>query len=149
MTEKTLVYIGRFAPFHKGHKAVIEWALGQNPDKLLIIIGSANAARSYRTPFTAQEREKMIRGTFPTELKIDIAFIREVTTNPQDAAIARTIIELAHSLNLQVIAEGVETPEQLDFLKKNGCDQVQGYLFSKPLPVLELEAYLRERGCFT
>ena len=87
---------------------------------------------------------------FPIDkLKIDIAFIREVTTNPQDAAIARTIIELAHSLNLQVIAEGVETPEQLDFLKKNGCDQVQGYLFSKPLPVLELEAYLRERGCFT
>ena len=87
---------------------------------------------------------------FPIDkLKIDIAFIREVTTNPQDAAIARTIIELAHSLNLQVIAEGVETPEQLDFLKKNGCDQVQGYLFSKPLPVLELEAYLSARGCFT
>jgi len=87
---------------------------------------------------------------FPIDkLKIDIAFIREVTTNPQDAAIAKTIIELAHSLNLQVIAEGVETPDQLDFLTKNGCDQVQGYLFSKPLPVLELEAFLRGRGCFT
>ena len=87
---------------------------------------------------------------FPIDkLKIDIAFIREVTTNPQDAAIAKTIIELAHSLNLQVIAEGVETPDQLDFLTKNGCDQVQGYLFSKPLPVLELEAFLRARGCFT
>ena len=87
---------------------------------------------------------------FPIDkLKIDIAFIREVTTNPQDAAIAKTIIELAHSLNLQVIAEGVETPDQLDFLTKNGCDQVQGYLFSKPLPVRELEAFLRERRSFT
>lgn len=83
---------------------------------------------------------------FPiNKLKIDIAFIREVTSNPQDAAITRTIIELAHSLNMQVIAEGVETLEQLAFLKENGCDQAQGYLFSKPLPVNELEAYLRDR----
>ncbi|MCX2900500.1 EAL domain-containing protein [Pseudomonas mandelii] len=82
---------------------------------------------------------------FPIDkLKIDIAFIREVTSNPQDAAIARTIIELAHSLSLQVIAEGVETPEQLAFLSQNGCDQVQGYLFSRPLPVQELEVFLRE-----
>jgi EAL domain-containing protein (putative c-di-GMP-specific phosphodiesterase class I) len=87
---------------------------------------------------------------FPIDkLKIDIAFIREVTSNPQDAAIARTIIELAHSLNLQVIAEGVETPEQLAFLRANGCDQVQGYLFSRPLPIKELEEFLRVRQCFT
>ena len=83
------------------------------------------------------------------KLKIDIAFIREVTTNPQDAAIARTIIELAHSLNLQVIAEGVETSEQLAFLSDNGCDQVQGYLFCRPLPTHELETLLREPRCFT
>ncbi len=82
---------------------------------------------------------------FPIDkLKIDIAFIREVTFNPQDAAIARTIIELAHSLNLQVIAEGVETREQLAFLTDNGCDQVQGYLFCRPLPARELEALLRD-----
>ena len=87
---------------------------------------------------------------FPIDkLKIDIAFIREVTTNPQDAAIARTIIELAHSLNLQVIAEGVETSEQLAFLSDNGCDQVQGYLFCRPLPTHELETLLREPRCFT
>ncbi|MCS4245970.1 EAL domain-containing protein (putative c-di-GMP-specific phosphodiesterase class I)/DNA-binding NarL/FixJ family response regulator [Pseudomonas sp. BIGb0164] len=80
---------------------------------------------------------------FPLDtLKIDIAFIREVTTNPQDAAIARTIIELAHSLNLRAVAEGVETPAQLAFLKEAGCDQVQGYLFSRPLPVPELERLL-------
>ncbi|NWB24137.1 EAL domain-containing protein [Pseudomonas sp. D4002] len=87
---------------------------------------------------------------FPIDkLKIDIAFIREVTSNPQDAAIAKTIIELAHSLGLQVIAEGVETVEQLAFLTENGCDQVQGYLFSRPLPISELDELLRERICFT
>ncbi|MCQ9469912.1 EAL domain-containing protein [Pseudomonas alliivorans] len=84
---------------------------------------------------------------FPIDkLKIDIAFIREVTSNPQDAAIARAIIELAHSLDLKVIAEGVETPEQLAFLTENHCDQVQGFLLSRPLPLAELEAYLRVPG---
>ncbi len=83
---------------------------------------------------------------FPIDtLKIDIAFIREVTTNPQDAAITRTIIELAHSLNLRVVAEGVETQAQLGFLKAAGCDQIQGYLFSRPLPMAELERLLLEK----
>nr|WP_314526750.1 EAL domain-containing response regulator [uncultured Pseudomonas sp.] len=84
---------------------------------------------------------------FPIDtLKIDIAFIREVTSNPQDAAITRTIIELAHSLNLRVVAEGVETQAQLAFLKVAGCDQIQGYLFSRPLPVATLERLLLERS---
>ena len=79
---------------------------------------------------------------FPLDtLKIDIAFIREVTSNPQDAAIARTIIELAHSLNLRTVAEGGETAAQLAFLKEAGCDQLQGYLFSRPLPVAALEQW--------
>lgn len=83
---------------------------------------------------------------FPIDtLKIDIAFIREVTSNPQDAAITRTIIELAHSLSLRVVAEGVETQAQLAFLKDAGCDQIQGYLFSRPLPVETLERLLLER----
>ncbi|WP_338568373.1 EAL domain-containing response regulator [Pseudomonas canadensis] len=84
---------------------------------------------------------------FPIDtLKIDIAFIREVTSNPQDAAITRTIIELAHSLNLRAVAEGVETQAQLAFLKDAGCDQIQGYLFSRPLPVATLERLLLERS---
>jgi EAL domain-containing protein (putative c-di-GMP-specific phosphodiesterase class I) len=83
---------------------------------------------------------------FPIDtLKIDIAFIREVTSNPQDAAITRTIIELAHSLNLRVVAEGVETQAQLAFLKEAGCDQIQGYLFSRPLPTEDLERLLINR----
>jgi EAL domain-containing protein (putative c-di-GMP-specific phosphodiesterase class I) len=64
-------------------------------------------------------------------------------------SIARTIIELVHSLNLQVIAEAGEPPEQLAFLRANGCDQVQGYLFSRPLPIKELKDFLRERQGFT
>ncbi len=80
---------------------------------------------------------------FPLDtLKIDIAFIREVTSNPQDAAITRTIIELAHGLGLLVVAEGVETAAQLAFLKEAGCDQIQGYLYSRPLPVEALEQLL-------
>ncbi|WP_342655785.1 EAL domain-containing protein [Pseudomonas sp. F3-2] len=79
---------------------------------------------------------------FPIDkIKIDIAFIRDVTTNQKDAAIVRAIIELAHSLQLQVIAEGVETVEQLRFLKSESCDQAQGYLYSRPIPLCELEAF--------
>lgn len=79
---------------------------------------------------------------FPIDkIKIDIAFIRDVTTNQKDAAIVRAIIELAHSLQLQVIAEGVETVEQVRFLKSESCDQAQGYLYSRPIPLCELEAF--------
>jgi EAL domain-containing protein (putative c-di-GMP-specific phosphodiesterase class I) len=82
---------------------------------------------------------------FPIDkLKIDIAFIREVTSNPDDAAIVLAIIRMAHSLKLDVIAEGVETADQLAYLQHHGCDQVQGYYFSPPLPLLESEQMLCE-----
>ncbi len=80
---------------------------------------------------------------FPLDkLKIDIAFIRDITTKPDDAAVTLAIIRLAHSLNLEVIAEGVETAAQVEFLKHHGCEQVQGYYFSRPLAPDALEAFV-------
>lgn len=77
-------------------------------------------------------------------LKLDQSFIRDLTTDPNDAMIAKIIITLAHGLKLEVVAEGVETQEQLDFLKRLQGDEVQGYLFSKPLPAEEFEQLLRQ-----
>jgi len=80
---------------------------------------------------------------FPIDtLKIDRSFTTGIPVDTNDCAIASTIISIAQQLNHKVIAEGVETPEQLAFLKDSGCDEVQGYLFSRPLPALEFEQAL-------
>jgi EAL domain-containing protein (putative c-di-GMP-specific phosphodiesterase class I) len=76
------------------------------------------------------------------QLKIDQSFVRDVLTDPNDAAIAKTILTLAHSLDLGVVAEGVETVGQRNFLMENGCRKFQGYLFGRPVPVGLLELQL-------
>jgi EAL domain-containing protein (putative c-di-GMP-specific phosphodiesterase class I) len=85
---------------------------------------------------------------FPIDaLKIDQSFIREVTANTDDAAIATSIILMGRSLNLKVIAEGVETENQLAFLKVLQCNEIQGYLISPPVPAEEAQAFLlRDRA---
>ena len=80
------------------------------------------------------------------QLKIDQSFVRDVLTDPNDAAIARTIVALGQSLNLDVIAEGVETLGQRAFLAAHGCAYCQGYLFSRPLPPAEFDAYLQAQA---
>jgi EAL domain-containing protein (putative c-di-GMP-specific phosphodiesterase class I) len=79
-------------------------------------------------------------------LKIDRAFIREIATSREDAEIVRAIITLAHSLRLKVVAEGVETDDQLRFLRSLGCDLYQGYLCSPPVKPDEFAALVREQS---
>jgi diguanylate cyclase (GGDEF)-like protein/PAS domain S-box-containing protein len=75
------------------------------------------------------------------QLKIDQSFVRNILLDPNEAAIAKTVIALAHSLGLGVIAEGVETQGQRDFLAASNCDDYQGYFFSRPVPIDQFEAY--------
>ena len=75
-------------------------------------------------------------------VKIDQSFVRNITTDPDDAAIAGAIVAMAHSLKLRVTAEGVETVEQLEFLRSLHCDDIQGYFVSRPVPGEELTQIL-------
>jgi EAL domain-containing protein (putative c-di-GMP-specific phosphodiesterase class I) len=84
---------------------------------------------------------------FPVnKLKIDQSFIKDINRSPDDRAITKAIITIAKSLNLKVIAEGVESQEVYDFLRTSGCDAIQGYFCSKPLPAKEFMVLLKGSG---
>jgi EAL domain-containing protein (putative c-di-GMP-specific phosphodiesterase class I) len=81
---------------------------------------------------------------FPLDsLKVDRSFIKDLPGDGDDAAITKAIVAMAHSLKLEVVAEGVETTEQLAFLQQHGCDQIKGFLFSRPVPVIRFRSCSR------
>ncbi|HZW24322.1 MAG TPA: EAL domain-containing protein, partial [Gallionella sp.] len=80
------------------------------------------------------------------QIKIDQSFVRDIVVDKSDAIIVKTIIDMSLNFNLEVIAEGVESEEQLEILKKNGCQAFQGYLFSKPVPLTEFETQIGQTG---
>jgi EAL domain-containing protein (putative c-di-GMP-specific phosphodiesterase class I) len=82
---------------------------------------------------------------FPFDnLKIDKAFINDIPTDDGDVTLVLTIIAMAHNFKLKVVAEGVETQAQMDFLAQKNCDEIQGYFFSRPVPAMEIEQLLRK-----
>ena len=79
-------------------------------------------------------------------LKIDKEFVGDLTHDPDDEAIVTTIISMAHSLGLTVVAEGVETPDQLRYLREQGCDEIQGYLLAHPMRADDCLKFLRDHA---
>ncbi|MFB2833331.1 EAL domain-containing protein, partial [Floridanema evergladense] len=79
-------------------------------------------------------------------LKIDQCFVRDVDRNSKKQAITKAIIDMAHQLGLKVIAEGVETEGELQFLRQNGCDEMQGYLFSRPVPFSDFKKLIKSKA---
>jgi EAL domain-containing protein (putative c-di-GMP-specific phosphodiesterase class I)/ActR/RegA family two-component response regulator len=92
---------------------------------------------------TGHSTMQQLRDIPATELKIDKSFVRNIHTNDRDCVLVQRTIEIGHSLGMKVVAEGVEIAEQLAILLANGCDIVQGYLFSRPLPAEELSKWLK------
>ncbi len=117
-----------------------------------VVIGKMNALKGIGISFslddfgTGYSSLTYLKRLPLSQLKIDQGFVRNILVDPNDAAIAKMVIALANSMALAVIAEGVETQAQRDFLDSIGCHAFQGYLFSKPLPLEEFEKRFRQTG---
>ena len=123
-----------------------ESALAENPELVSRILGNLEklGVRISIDDFgTGYSSLSYLKRFTVDMLKIDQSFVRDITTDPDDAAIVMAIIGMAHALGIQTIAEGVETQEQLEFLRKHGCDAMQGYYFSRPIPAEEIAELLK------
>jgi diguanylate cyclase (GGDEF)-like protein len=127
---------------------ITESAVMQNPEVSLALLASLRAAGfklaldDYGTGYSSLAQ---IKNLPVSELKIDQSFVRELEQNGQDAIIVRSTIDMAHSMGLEVVAEGVETDAALALLREMGCDQGQGYLFCKPVDALSFEEWYRRQ----
>ena len=130
---------------------ITESVLVKEPDRIadtlneLKKLGLTIAIDDFGNEYSSLSRLKML----PIDrLKMDMQFIQGISTNYKDDAIAKIIIQLGRSLDLKVIAEGVETEQQLDYLTNQMCDEVQGYYYYKPMPAAEIEAILLKQIAF-
>ena len=121
---------------------ITEGAVMQEPEKIVLTLNKLKALGiqismdDFGTGYSSLSYLKR----FPFDnLKIDKAFINDIAKNEEDKNLVSTIITIAHNFKLKVIAEGVETGEQVDFLRLKKCDEIQGYFFSRPLPANEAE----------
>ena len=124
---------------------ITESTIMRNPEKAirtlteLKAMGIRIAIDDFGTGYSSLSYLKRL---LPDFLKIDQSFVKNLASDPSDQAIVSATIAMAHGLNLKAVAEGVETEEQLSFLQEHGCDEIQGYLFSRPLPAEEIPGIL-------
>ena len=131
---------------------VTESAYTDNADELIRVIKGLRS-KGYEIEMddfgTGYSSLNMLSSMPVDILKMDIAFIRNIETNEKDLRLVEVIVDIARYLKVPVVAEGVETEGQLNLLRQAGCDLVQGYYFSQPLPADEFEKRILGKGSFT